>query len=141
MDFGGRLETAAGLSPEKLVAINSSLLPGHAESTIQQAMELNPLHPPRFWGHLARAYYTAKRYDEAISAIGRIESPDTLQLAFLAASHAWVEDLTEAKNCVASAMRQNPDLTINSLMTLHHYAQEKDVQHFGDGLRKAGFTD
>ena len=115
--------------------------PEEGAELIQQAMELNPLHPPRFWGHLARAYYTAKRYDEAISAIGRIESPDTLQLAFLAASHAWVEDLTEAKNCVASAMRQNPDLTINSLMTLHHYAQEEDVQHFGDGLRKAGFTD
>ena len=115
--------------------------PEEGAELIQQAMELNPLHPPRFWGHLARAYYTAKRYDEAISAISRIESPDTLQLAFLAASHAWAEDLTEARNCVASAMRQNPDLTINSLMSLHHYAREEDVQHFGDGLRKAGFTD
>ena len=115
--------------------------PEEGAELIQQAMELNPLHPPRFWGHLARSYYTAKRYAEAISAIGRIESPDTLQLAFLAASHARVEDLTQAENCVALAMRENPDLTINSLMTMQHYAREEDVQHFCDGLRKAGFTD
>ena len=115
--------------------------PEEGAELIQQAMELNPLHPPRFWGHLARSYYTAKRYAEAISAIGCIESPDTLQLAFLAASHARVEDLTQAENCVALAMRENPDLTINSLMTMQHYAREEDVQHFCDGLRKAGFTD
>ena len=115
--------------------------PEEGAELIQQAMELNPLHPPRFWGHLARSYYTAKRYAEAISAIGCIESPDTLQLAFLAASHARVEDLTQAGNCVALAMRENPDLTINSLMTMQHYAREEDVQHFCDGLRKAGFTD
>lgn len=107
---------------------------------IQQAMELNPLHPPRFWGHLARGYYTAKRYAEAISATGYIESPVILQLAFLAASHARVEDHTQAEHCVALAMRQNPDLTINNLMTLQHYSREEDIQHFRDGLYKAGFT-
>jgi hypothetical protein len=35
-----RLLSRRAGSPEKLVAINSSLLPGHAEGTIQQAMEL-----------------------------------------------------------------------------------------------------
>jgi len=38
-------------------------------------------------------------------------------------------------------MRENPDLTINSLMTMQHYAREEDMQHFRDGLLKAGFTD
>ena len=108
---------------------------------IQQAMELNPLHPPRFWGHLARAHYTAKRYAEAISATGHIESPDMLQLAFLAASHARGGDHVQAEHCVQLAMRQNSDLTISNLMTLQHYAREEDIQHFRDGLLKAGFTD
>ena len=108
---------------------------------IQQAMELNPLHPPRFWGHLARAHYTAKRYAEAISATGHIESPDMLQLAFLAAAYAGVDDHTQAEHCVALAMRENTDLTINNLMTLQHYAREEDIQHFRDGLHNAGFTE
>ena len=117
---------------------------GRPEESIElilQAMDLNPLHPPRFWGHLARAHYTAKRYVEAISATGHIESPDILQLAFLAACHACIEDHTQAKSVVALAMQQNRDLTINNLMTLQHYAREEDVQHFRDGLLKAGFPD
>ena len=91
-------------------------------------------------GHLARAYYTAKRNAEAISAIGRIESPDSLELAFLAASLARAEDFTKAEKCVALALSQDPELTLNSLMTLHHYALEEDMERFFDGFRKAGFT-
>ena len=64
-----------------------------------------------------------------------------LQLAFLAASHAGADDNTQAEHCVALAMRENADLTINHLMTLQHYAREEDTQHFRDGLLKAGFTD
>ena len=108
---------------------------------IQQAMELNPLHPPRFWGHLARAYYTSRRYTEAISATRHIENPDILQTAFLAASHAYCEDQTQAEFCVEMARRQDAELDISKLMTLQHYVREEDVQHFRDGLHKAGFTD
>ena len=74
-------------------------------------------------------------------ATGHIESPDILQLAFLAACHACIEDHTQAKGVVALAMQQNRDLTINNLMILQHYAREEDVQHFRDGLLKAGFPD
>ena len=108
---------------------------------ILQAMELNPLHPPRFFGHLGRAYYTGKHYAEAVSAIEHIESPDILQLAFLAASHAWLEDQSNAARCVALAQRQGPDLTFNKLMTLQHYGREENIEHFHAGLLKAGFIE
>jgi adenylate cyclase len=108
---------------------------------IRQAMELNPFHPPRFWGHLGRAYYTGKHYAEAVSAIGHIESPDFLQLAFMAASHAWLEDGAQAERNVALALRQDADLTVTKLMTVQHYGREEDIQHFRDGLLKAGFAD
>lgn len=108
---------------------------------IRQAMELNPFHPPRFWGHLGRAYYTGKHYAEAVSAIGHIESPDILQLAFMAASHAWLEDGAQAERHVGLALRQDADLTVTKLMTVQHYGREEDIQHFRDGLLKAGFVD
>jgi adenylate cyclase len=108
---------------------------------IRQAMELNPFHPPRFWGHLGRAYCTGKHYAEAVSAIGHIESPDILQLAFMAASHAWLGDGAQAERHVGLALRQDADLTVTKLMTVQHYGREKDIQHFRDGLLKAGFVD
>jgi len=33
---------------------------------IRKAMRLNPYHPARFWSHLARAYFVARRYAEAV---------------------------------------------------------------------------
>jgi len=115
--------------------------PEEGAELIRQAMELNPLHPPRFWGHLARAYYTGKHYSEAISATGHIENPDILQLAFLAACHAWLEGREAAEDHVASAIRQDAGINIEKLMALQHYSQDEDKQHFRDGLLKAGFVD
>src|SRR5439155_17743837 len=32
---------------------------------IRKAMRLNPYHPARFWNHLGRAFFVARRYAEA----------------------------------------------------------------------------
>ena len=45
---------------------------GQAEEGIEwirKAMRLNPYHPERFWFHLARAQFVAKRYAEAIESL------------------------------------------------------------------------
>jgi hypothetical protein len=39
------------------------------------------------------------------------------------------------------ALRQDADLTVTKLMTVQHYGREEDIQHFRDGLLKAGFVD
>ena len=115
--------------------------PEEGITLIQQAMALNPFHPPRFWGHLGRAYYTGKHYDDAVSAIGQIESPDVLQIAYAAASYAWLEDHEASERHVALALRQAADLKLDKLMMLQHYGREEDIQHFRDGLLKAGFKE
>ena len=51
----------------------------------------NPYHPERFWNHLGRAFFV-RRYDEAISAFGRITAPDHLHYTFLAACSAELGD-------------------------------------------------
>ena len=40
---------------------------------IRKAMQLNPYHPERFWNHLGRAEFIARRYAEAIEAFKRTE--------------------------------------------------------------------
>ena len=152
---GGNLEQAQShqlkaqrLNPNyDLVVVQSGELltwqgrPEEGITLIQQAMELNPFHPPRFWGHLGRAYFTGKHYGDAVSAIGQIESPDVLQLAYAAASYAWLEDNAASERYVGLALSQDADLNIDKLMTLQHYGREEDIQHFRDGLLKAGFKE
>ena len=152
---GGNLEQAQShqlkaqrLNPNyDLVVVQSGELltwqgrPEEGVTLIQQAMELNPFHPPRFWGHLGRAYYTGKHYEDAVSAIGQIDSPNVEQLAYAAASYACLENLAASERNVTAALGQDADLNMDKLMTLQHYGRDEDIQHFRDGLLKAGFKE
>src|SRR5262245_60237286 len=50
---------------------------------IGKAMRLNPYHPERFWSHLARAYFGARRHEDAVASLKRISAPDHLHHAAL----------------------------------------------------------
>ena len=73
---------------------------------ILKAMRLNPYHPERFWSHLARAYFVARHYAQALDAIGHVGSPDASQLAFTAACHARLGDRDAAQACVRDLLAQ-----------------------------------
>ena len=141
-------EKAQRLNPNyDLVVVQSGELltwlgrPEEGVNLIRQAMELNPFHPPRFWGHLGRAYFTGKHYEEAMSAIENIETPDILQLAFLAASCGYLNDTKKALSAAEAARKLNSAITIKEILSMQHYGKEADLKHFTDGLRLAGFSD
>ena len=60
---------------------------------------------------------------------------------YAAASYAWLEDHEASERHVALALRQDADLNLDKLMMLQHYGREEDIQHFRDGLLKAGFKE
>ncbi len=106
---------------------------------IQKAMRLNPFHPPRFWNHLGRAYFVARRYAEAVEAFKQIAAPDQFHHAFLAACYAQLGDATAAGNHVNEVMNRNPGFSwSNTLVPVLHYKRDNDLEHHRDGVRKAG---
>jgi adenylate cyclase len=101
---------------------------------IRRAMQLNPYHPERFWFHLARAQFVAKRYAEAVDSLQRIATPDGLHHALLAACEAG---LSNAERAAAHA-----GFTIHGhCLPLLHYRHEVDLRHHLEALRKAGLPD
>ena len=105
---------------------------------IKKAMRLNPYHPPRFWNHLGRAYFVARRYVEAIEAFKHIATPDTSHHAFLAACHAHSGDDSSAEAHKHEVLKQNPGFTIVDYMETQHHRAESDREHHRQGLAKAG---
>jgi adenylate cyclase len=105
---------------------------------IAKAMRLNPYHPERFWSHLARAYFGARRYGDAVAALKHITAPDHLLHAALAACHAYLGDETMARGHVREALKLQPDLRVETYLATLHYKQERDREHVRDGLLKAG---
>ena len=104
---------------------------------IQKAMRLNPYHPERFWGHLGRAYFVARRYDEAIKAFQRISRADQGHLAFVAACHAHLGDAAAAEGAAQQVLQRAPDFSIARFIATQHYKNESDREHHRVALVKA----
>ena len=117
---------------------------GQAEEGIgwvQKAMRLNPYHPERFWSHLARAYFVARRYAESAEALHRISAPDVVQQALLAAAHAQLENDETARALAEKLLEREPHFRISAHLAGQYYKRGEDREHYRAALRKAGLPD
>ena len=106
---------------------------------IQKAMKLNPFHPPRFWNHLGRAWFVARRYPEAAEAFKRITAPDQFHHAFLAAIYAQLGDAGLASRHVKEVLSLNPAFTWkDTLAPVLHYKLDRDLEHHRESALKSG---
>ena len=108
---------------------------------IRKAMRLNPHHPERFWNHLGRALFVARRYAEAFEAFSRITKPDYTHHAFRAAALAQLGDATGAQAHAAEVRKREPGFTVESYLATLHYRHEADREHHRQALLHSGLPD
>ena len=109
---------------------------------IRKAMRLNPYHPERFWFHLARAQFVAKRYADAVESLRHITAPDGFHHALLAACYAQMGDAQHATVHAAEVIKRIPGFAIRKhCLPLLHYRRETDLAHHLEALRKAGLPE
>jgi adenylate cyclase len=104
---------------------------------IRKAMRLNPHHPERFWNHLGRAFFVARRYNEAIESFRRISHPDQFHHAFLAASSAMMGDEAAAAAHARSVLTLDPEFSVEAYLGTLHYRLDSDREHHREALLKA----
>ena len=114
--------------------------PDRAITQIKEAMLHNPEIPYWYWWNLGRAYYMAKRYQEAIDAIGRITDPPNDVLLITAASKAQLGNLDAARAEMAQFSKNDPEWSIGKAAE-RYFRYDSDRQHWLDGLRKAGLKE
>lgn len=101
-------------------------------------MRLNPYHPERFWNHLGRAYFVARRYAEAVEAFSRIRRPDHTHHASLAAALAQMGDQTAAAAHAREVLKLEPAFSAERYLITLYYKHDGDREHHREGLVKAG---
>ena len=114
---------------------------GQAEEGVEwvrKAMRLNPYHPERFWGHLGRAYFTARRYADAVAAVRHISVLDPGQHASLAGCLAQAGDTAAARQHAQLALAGAPAFSIEEFLKTLHYFHDADFEHVRASLHKAG---
>ena len=115
--------------------------PDEGAQWIEKAMRLNPYHPERFWSHLGRAHFAARRYGDAVTALKRVGAPDAAQLALLAACEARLGDLASAHAHAAEARAATPPFSFAECRASLHYRHAADRQHHLESLALAGLAD
>lgn len=105
---------------------------------IEKAMRLNPFHPARFWNHLGRAYFVARRYADAAEAFQHITRPDHTHHAFLAACYARLGDEASFNAHARAVLEKEPEFTIESYLSTLHYRRDVDLEHHRESLAMAG---
>ena len=116
--------------------------PDEGVEWIRKAMRLNPYHPQRFWNHLGRAHFIARRYEAALEAFKHITEPDYTLHAFIASCFAYLGDEASAKEHVREVLVREPGFSVNAYIgTLRHYKRQSDRDHHREGLLKAGLPE
>jgi adenylate cyclase len=150
----------AELHSDKSVALNSNdplnalnragvlRYVGRAEEGVtfaRKAMQINPYHPNWYWNHLALTLHAAGRYAEALAAYAKIAQRPIFYghpyHAYVAACHAELGQLEEAGAHVALTLQTMPHFSVRDCRKRLPFKNEADLQHFLDGLRKAGLPE
>ncbi len=108
----------------------------------REAVAIAPhFDPTWYWRSRAVVHFIAQEYEEAIEGFRRSPiQPDWVE-AYLAASHAHLGQMDEARKHAATALHLTPRLTIQALLAVDPFRRREDTEHLADGLRNAGIPD
>jgi adenylate cyclase len=114
--------------------------PEKAVGEMQRAMLLNPYYPDWYLWYLADAYHSLGRPSDVIATVNRMQNPAEGS-RLLAANYAYLGMMDEARAAAAEVMRLHPHFTIRSWRHRPPYRDAFFIEHYVEGLRKAGLPD
>ncbi|MGI9357524.1 MAG: adenylate/guanylate cyclase domain-containing protein [Rhizobiaceae bacterium] len=108
-----------------------------AINLLEKAMRLNPFYPDQYIWHLGGAHFNLKQYDKAIATIKTMQNP-TEGRRILAASYGQLGMQKEAKRESERVLQAHPNFNVERWAAVQPDKFQEDVEHFVEGLKKAG---
>jgi adenylate cyclase len=115
--------------------------PSKAIEVLQANMRLDPFQNATRLAFMGNAYYMLRRYAEAVPPLRECATRmPNLRIShlWLAAAHAQMGQLAEARAEAAEVLRIEPNFAIDRWKCTAVYKDPRDTEHLLDGLRKAG---
>jgi adenylate cyclase len=151
---------ASVVSIEKAVALNPNYVdwrfgwplalgghPRRALDLLHTYMRLDPFHPPLVHFFVGVAHFVLGDYSRALEVLGAYVSrapqlPFSSAWSWLAATHAQLGQIEEARAAIAEVLRVNPNASIaKSARKLVVFKHANDGEPYFEGLRKAGMPE
>ena len=106
---------------------------------LDQAFQLNPMHPGWYYFDRGEALLITGRYREAAASFSCMPRKSAWQWARLAACHALDGDAERAKACVREGRALEPGLTVAEILTDLRTERAEDREQMRIGLERAGW--
>jgi adenylate cyclase len=143
---------------ERAMALNPNFTGSHGEvllfagedpvraiEAFKRQMRLDPFYLPAVPGNLGLAHYMLRQYAHALplSREWATRTPNfRAPHVFLAATHAQLGNIQQARAEAAEVLRIEPKYTIEGTQArLTPFKHPEDAEHLFDGLRKAGLPE
>ena len=112
-----------------------------AVKSIRKAMRLNPVYPDWYGQALMFALYNARRYEEVVAVSKTINVRHVVTHVVLAGSYAYMDQLDKAHLSAAHVLENNPNFTLRWWRERQNFSHQATLEHYMDGLRKAGLPE
>ena len=114
--------------------------PQKAMNLLGQARQLNPMHPPWYWEHVAIALFVKRDYGASLDALGRMQNHSFYDQLYGAVANAYLGRKRHAAHHLAFVREKNPRLTLSNAAYYLPYRTREDLDHVVTGLRLAGLA-
>ena len=111
---------------------------------VHKAIHLNPHYPEWYSLPLGQIYFDAHKYEEAVATFeGLLNLETTISCLYQAASYAALGQSSKAREAVVRTLELDPIATIEKWTSTRFAPNSgaKDLEHFREGLRKAGLPE
>ena len=115
--------------------------PEEALAAIDEALNMSPFPPHWFWRVRGGVLFQLRRYAEVVDAINSITHKDLTAHIYLAAAQTYLGNAASAAEALALAKELQPDLSLQQLSKVSPQSDKEALDHFIDGLRKAGLPE
>jgi TolB-like protein len=141
-------ERALSLNPNDVMAAADYaqwlIFAGRCEQALvelEAILRRDPIPPSWYWDTKGTALFQLRRYREAMDAYYMVNDRQSWQHAYIAACHAYVGEIDEARRMIARTLEAAPDISISAVLKIDPYQTEEAQVHLAEGLRKAGLPE
>jgi TolB-like protein len=139
---------AVSLNPNDVIiaAESANLLvrmgqPEEALRRLDDVMKRDPFPAMWFWEIRFRALFHLHRYEEALDALNNVSASGGWLQLYFAAAYAHCGRLEDARATLARYLAVQSAASVSLFASVEPYSDKQLLEHFLDGLRKAGLPE
>jgi TolB-like protein/tetratricopeptide (TPR) repeat protein len=139
------VNSALTLNPNNtMAAVNRAqwlAFSGECSNAIEELeilLKRDPIPPSWYWDTKGSILFQLKRYQDAIDAYSMVIDRQPWQLAYTAASLAYLERIEEARLQVDSLLSSHPAMNVSKMMKIERWQTPEARDHLVQGLKLAG---